>query len=177
MGFQSEQPLHPPVRIRDDAHVNRNSMKIALLLIVLVAPSQKVRCQSQHTLNDIQKLSWLEGTWERINSKPGRSGVEEWRQSGDMLSGRGISLKGLDTVFVEKLRIVLREDKIYYVADVPENKKLVYFGITQLNDGGFTCENPDHDFPKKISYKLEGNRLTAVVSGDGKSIVYLFQKR
>ena len=86
-------------------------------------------------------------------------------------------MRGSDTLFVEKLRILIRENNVYYVADVPENQKLVYFKLTEISDKGFVCENPDHDFPKKVTYQLEGNQLKATISGDGKSVDYVFEKK
>ncbi|HWA35538.1 MAG TPA: DUF6265 family protein [Cyclobacteriaceae bacterium] len=127
---------------------------------------------------DFKKLSWLEGAWTRTNSKPGRTGIEEWRHSGDHeLIGRGITLKGADTAFVEKLKIVVKDNTLYYVADVPENKSVVYFKFTELTGNSFVCENPSHDFPKKIAYKLDGSKLTAVISGGDKSIPYTFERK
>lgn len=142
------------------------------ILFVLIAPI--TRGQS---VSDFKKLTWLEGSWIRTNAKPGRSGVEWWKLSGvNEMTGRGISLKGVDTTFVEKLRITINDHVICYVADVPENQEPVYFRFTSLTGNGFVCENPAHDFPKKISYSLDGRKLTAVVSGNGKEIVYLYER-
>ncbi|WP_315820030.1 hypothetical protein [Paraflavitalea speifideaquila] len=63
------------------------------------------------------------------------------------------------------------------MADVPQNKEPVYFKLTAITKDGFTCENPNHDFPKKIDYKLDGNKLRATISGDGKAIDYLFERQ
>ena len=135
-------------------------------------------CQSvSKTENDFTKLSWLEGTWTRTNAKPGRSGAELWtRGQGNELIGRGISMRGADTTFVEKLKIVIKSGDIYYVSDVPENPRPVDFKFTFIDDRSFVCENPAHDFPKKIAYYKDGDNLKAVISGDGKEIEYLFRR-
>ena len=126
---------------------------------------------------DLNDLGWLVGTWKRTNTKPGRSAYEQWVKINDSeLRGRGVSLKENDTLFVEKLKIILRNDTIYYVADVPENNRLIYFRFTKLDDNGFICENSSHDFPKKISYKKHNRSLHAQISGDGKAIDYFFEK-
>ena len=70
-------------------------------------------------------------------------------------------MKGADTSFVEVLKILIEKDRLYYVADVPENKRLVYFEISSATKDGFVCENPLHDFPKKIVYQVNGSRLSA----------------
>ena len=85
-------------------------------------------------------------------------------------------MKGADTTFVEKLKIVIKSGDIYYVSDVPENPRPVDFKFTFIHDRSFVCENPAHDFPKKIAYYSDGNNLRAVISGDGKEIEYLFRR-
>jgi hypothetical protein len=133
----------------------------------------KVRAQTPR----IEQLGWLVGTWNRTNSKAGLSGHERWIIDASIgLKGYGVVMKGKDTVSVEKLRIVTGDDGLYYVADVIENPKPVYFKITEVSRDGFTCENPKHDFPKRIVYNRERNTLRATVSGNGKSIKYVFQK-
>jgi hypothetical protein len=127
---------------------------------------------------DLKKLSWLEGKWERTNTKPGKKGFEIWTKvSATEWNGKGVSLTGTDTTFVEKLKLIVKDGTPYYVADVPENQKEVLFKFTALTENSFICENPQHDFPKKISYQKDGDKLKAVISGDGKSIEYLFVKR
>ena len=127
---------------------------------------------------DISKIEWLTGTWTRTNAKPGRAGAEVWsKKSASELTGRGVSLKGADTTFVEKLQIVAKDGKLFYVADVPENNSQTWFEFTEVTDKGFVCENPKHDFPKKIVYQLDGPSLKATISGDGTSMDYLFIKK
>lgn len=127
---------------------------------------------------DFKKLSWLEGTWSQTNEKkPGRTSTEQWQVSGDyILSGRTVTLQGKDTLSIEKATLLIQDNTLYYVADVPHNKQPVYFKLTSLNDNGFVCENSSHDFPKKISYQLFGNILKATISGDGKAIDYIFKR-
>lgn len=132
---------------------------------------------AQGTTAEINKLSWLTGTWNRTNLKAGRTAHERWIKEDQRLQGWGVSMNGRDTTFVEKLKIIEQDMALYYVADVPENKSSVYFKITEISEGGFVCENPDHDFPKKIAYQLEGTKLKATISGNGKSVDYFFEKQ
>jgi hypothetical protein len=132
---------------------------------------------AQSSISDFSKLDWLAGRWYRTNAKIGRTGYEVWKKNSDKeWIGKGIAMKGTDTLFVEKLKLVSKDGNIYYVADVPQNKSEVLFKFTELNDHGFVCENPQHDFPKKIAYTLEGNKLKAIISGDGKVMEYLFER-
>lgn len=141
---------------------------IVLLFVSTISYGQK-------TADDVKKLDWLTGTWTRTNVKAGHSGHEVWNaRNGTTITGRGVNMKGVDTTFVEKFRLELKDGQIYYIADVPENKGEVFFKITDLTSKSFVCENPQHDFPKKISYVLDGKNLKATISGDGKAIDYLF---
>ena len=147
------------------------------LFFALIFTDVKSQAANQTTYSTIDQLRWLEGTWTRINSKAGQSGFEMWKKmSSTELSGRGVTMHGSDTTFVEKLRIIVRDGNLFYVADVPENQKPVFFRLTEIKQNSFTCENPNHDFPKKIAYSLQGNRLQATISGDGKTIEYLFER-
>ncbi len=146
-------------------------------MLLAVSTTGVGQINSKQPTENFKKINWLVGTWNRINAKPGRSGIERWElTSANELRGFGINLKGNDTTFVEKLRITIKDEHIVYVADVPENQKPVYFKLTEISDTGFVCENPEHDFPKKISYQLDGKKLKAQISGDGKVIDYLFER-
>lgn len=146
---------------------------LVIFFLVLIRPDAWAQQDAPpNLLNDVE---WLLGTWKRTNTKPGRSGYERWEKINDQeLQGVGVSLNGSDTLFIEKLKIILRNDTLYYVADVSENNRLVYFKFIALREGGFTCENPSHDFPKKIMYNKQDQYLNAQISGDGKVIDYFF---
>jgi hypothetical protein len=42
------------------------------------------------------------------------------------------------------------------VPDQNEGKQ-IQFSFTSITNGSFTAENPQHDFPKKITYMLRGS--------------------
>lgn len=143
----------------------------ALLFILLITTAIGLQAQS------IKDVSWLEGTWIRTNVKTGRTAHERWVKTNEGFQGWGVNMSGADTTFVEKLRIVTKDNKLYYVADVPQNKESTYFLITEVAATSFTCEAPEHDFPKKIVYQLDGTKLKATISGNGKSFDYLFERK
>lgn len=150
--------------------------QLGLLTICTVSTSQGI---SPETASNFKKLEWVVGTWNSTNiSKPGRSSHEVWKKVAEHeLHGLGVTMQGQDTVFLEKISILVKDNTIYYVADVPENKGLVYFKFTEITESGFVCENPQHDFPTKISYQVQGADLKAQISGNGKSVDYLFKKK
>lgn len=121
-------------------------------------------------MRDIRGLHILAGMWEGIQG----SGVyhEEWSvQSDDSLKGRAYLLMKGGIRNPEALSIVKENDEIYYVADVSHNSAPVKFRLIGLSGKLFVFENPDHDFPQKITYDLtEPDFLNAVIEAvtDGK---------
>lgn len=155
-------------------------MKILHAFLVLLAMTCSLQAQpvSKKTKMNFEKLYWLEGNWVRVDNEPDQSSIELWlKKSQYELTGKGITLKSKDTLFVEKLKIIVQKDDIFYVSDVPENPQPVSFKFTKVSSSGFVCENPQHDFPKKIEYQRSGKSLKATISGDGKSIDYSFVKK
>ncbi|MES2279326.1 MAG: DUF6265 family protein [Bacteroidota bacterium] len=147
------------------------------LLLIIVCSLFTAMAYSQNVNKEFEKLKWLNGTWKRTNSKAGQSGTESWAiASPGKLTGKGVTLRGADTAVVEKLSIVIKDGAIFYVADVTGNPKPVYFKMTSITADSFVCENPEHDFPKKIAYQLTDGHIKATISANGKSIDYLFDR-
>lgn len=139
-------------------------LPLFLTLAALVAPHS-----SHQKPQGIDELSWLLGQWQRLNAPPGTTAFEFWEKQTDTeYKGIGFTLKDTDTVFVEHLQLLQEDNALFYIAKVAENDNPVRFRLTYTNADGFTCENPEHDFPKVISYKLEHNKLIASIS-DGAS--------
>lgn len=142
---------------------------IPALLIINTAYGQESNQQK------FKKLNWLVGKWIRTNAQPGESGYETWTKVSTLkLTGKGVTQKGKKTIFVENLEFSVKGNDIFYVVTVTSEKQPTYFKLTELSNNGFTCENPQHDFPKKISYKRIGKNIKAVISGNGQSIDYDF---
>jgi hypothetical protein len=131
---------------------------------------------SQNSMS-YDSFAWLIGTWENMDQKAGESATERWTKDATQgLEGIGVSMRGQDTVFVERLKILEKEGQFYYVADVSHNAAPVYFTITEVTETGFVSENPEHDFPKMISYSYDGAILTATISAGKKKIPFRFRK-
>lgn len=148
--------------------------KILSFILCLIAINLSVTAQSNKV--SLSSFDWLIGTWENQRVKAGESSSETWTKSGDYLAGMGVTLRGSDTTFVEKLKIVAKDGHYYYVADVSHNAAPVYFKMTEVTATGFVSENPEHDFPKKISYAFDGEILTATISAGEKRIPFIFRR-
>ncbi|KQR67719.1 DUF6265 family protein [Pedobacter sp. Leaf176] len=153
-------------------------MKVHILfLLIPVFFLASVASAQETATQKFKKLNWLSGKWNRANAKQGESGYETWSKMADnKLVGKGVTLKGKETIFVENLEFIIKDNEIYYTVMIPTDKKPVYFKLTALTNKSFTCENAQHDFPKKITYTKKGNNVKAVISGGGQSIDYDFVK-
>lgn len=152
--------------------------KTGLLLLIPLLLFMKMAHAQETVAQKFKKLQWLTGKWIRTNNKPGQSGYETWEKVNELkLSGKGVTLKGKKVHFIEQLQLISKENDLFYVVKVSGELKPTYFKLTSLTKDSFTCENPEHDFPKKISYKKEGNKIKAVISGDGQQMDYLFTKQ
>lgn len=152
-------------------------MKAFLFFVLLMLLTTGTEAQ-RPTAADFPKLHWLEGTWTKKTPRPGRTGFERWERSPVIaMKGIGVTMKENDTLFQERLQLQVRDNALYYVADVAENKGPVWFKITRITADGFTCENPEHDFPKKIVYQRTDEKLNVTISGDGKSVDFFFERK
>ena len=123
--------------------------KIFWCIVVLYVNFTNGQNTRQAVQGQLKSLQWLVGSWERTNLKAGIQANEQWNMDAAELTGLGVTLRNRDTVFIEKMRIIERENNLYYVADVKENPEPVHFRFIKITETGFTCENPEHDFPKK----------------------------
>jgi len=146
-----------------------------LLLLISFSLLMHASNAQESNKQKFKKLEWLMAKWVRTNSAAGHSGYEIWSKVSDLkLSGKGVTLKGNKIVFTENLELIVKGIDIFYVVTLADEKKPIYFKLTELDENGFTCENPEHDFPKKITYRRSGKNVKAVISGNGKSVDYIF---
>ena len=113
----------------------------------------------------LSTLSWMSGCWAAESGEPGSG--EHWLPlAGETLLGVARTVKNGRTVAHEFLQIRLNaEGKIVYIAQ-PSRQKEATFTATSISESAVTFENPQHDFPQRISYRmLPGERLAARVEG------------
>jgi hypothetical protein len=127
--------------------------------IIVVVASGVLLSQSA----GIDRAKWLQGCWEL--SAPNRTVEESWTlpKGGSMI---GVSRTIRDGKLAEYELIVLREQgaQLAYVAH-PSGQPPATFLSTRVTDAELVFENPAHDFPQQIGYRLDGNALLAWISG------------
>jgi len=138
------------------------------LIIILLSSCNK----AQET-----QFDWLLGPWERVNDKEGSKTFEYWhKKSNTEYTGIGYTLKNTDTVFKENLRL-LKINSIWNLEVTGVNDTPTFFKFTKQTATGFSCENKQNDFPKKINYSFDGKNLNAIIADDATEISFIFKRK
>lgn len=138
----------------------RSSLFVALLLAVpplTASETQRVR---------IERLAWLAGCWTYDGRDPGS--VEHWLPpaGGAMLAVSRV-IKGGRMVSYEFLRVEETRDGTLRLIAAPVGQATTAFDLADIDTRSVAFENPDHDFPQRISYRLVGDdRLQARAEAD-----------
>lgn len=121
------------------------------------------------TESPFEKLGWIADRWIYTDGK--ETTYENWVKTNDTLySGESYTVRDGDTVFNEQLKIEKNGDDVFYTAIVKHNPGPVSFKLTEINNNKAVFENPEHDFPTRITYELRNNSvLYAKAEGKNKN--------
>lgn len=112
---------------------------------------------------DLDKLAWLVGNW--VERKEGRETEEHWiAPKGGMMLGVNRTVTSAGKSSFEFLRIAKTPEGISYFGS-PGGRPPVEFPLKEQSEGRVVFENPQHDFPQRIIYSIEGEVLTARIEG------------
>jgi len=114
--------------------------------------------------HDVSALAWLAGCWAPEKGDPGS--VEHWlAPAGGTMLGVGRTVKNGKTVEFEFMQLRTNADgKLVYIA--LHSGQETTFVATSIGKDSATFENPQHDFPQKVIYRLESaDRLFARIEG------------
>jgi len=110
-------------------------------------------------------LAWLSGCWASEGGEPGSG--EFWTPlAGDTLLGVSRTVRDGQTVAHEFVEIrPLPDGDVAYIA-LPSGQAQTTFRLVSVEGRQAVFENPEHDFPQRIAYRLEdGGRLVAWIEG------------
>lgn len=117
--------------------------------------------------SDFEKLKALQGRWA-MKTTHGFI-VEGWRIVDDStLEGYSAKVIGRDTLPQESIALTLRKGVITYTpTTLYQNEgKPVDFLLTKIEKGVWVFENPEHDFPTKITYSFPApSKVKATIGG------------
>ncbi len=113
--------------------------------------------------SSLNALGFLEGHWA---GGSGRVEMEEiWiGPKGDVMLGLHRDMASGKLVFFEYLRIEHRDGQVIFIAS-PRGEGTTSFALVSLEGQRAVFENLKHDFPQRIVYQREEDRLTARVEG------------
>ena len=134
---------------------------IALLLFISVYTSG---CSDLFKKNgSIDAFSWLEGHW--VDST--NSFYESWVISDiERMQGKGYQIADSDTIFGESLSIENDGRRWNYVVTFGDENTV--FRLVNKPGDSLVFENPDNEFPKRITYLNKGNkRMSAIIENPG----------
>lgn len=101
----------------------------------------------------LDRLNWIAGCWEGRTAN--RVYTEQWmKPAGGLMLGMSRTVTGDRTTAFEFLQI--REDTagVSYVSK-PSGQTEASFKLVRQSDREVVFENPQHDFPQRIIYRLQ----------------------
>lgn len=144
------------------------------LLLLLISVIGCAQARPQAPSSELEALSWMTGYW-KTEAREGRITEEHWMapKGGLMLGVNRVleaGAKGQKAVFFEYLRIEekRRADGRYEVVLLasPQGRPATPFRLVESGEKWATFANPQHDFPQRITYRLEADgSLHAEVEG------------
>jgi hypothetical protein len=118
--------------------------------------------------SELGRLAWIAGHWAET---VGDVHMEEiWTEArGGVMLGVHRDVRAGGAAFFEYLRIEDRGGQTVYIAS-PMGRESTEFALALVEDRRAIFENLDHDFPQRIIYRRDGDRLSAraegIVNGD-----------
>lgn len=113
----------------------------------------------------VDRLGWLSGDW--VSEAHGRWTEEQWSEPrGGLMLGLGRSGKAGRAMGFEFMRIAVDGNGTVVFWGSPGGSGAVPFALVEESATTVTFANPQHDFPKRISYRRDGDTLVATVTGD-----------
>jgi hypothetical protein len=122
---------------------------------------------------DVNTLSWLAGCWRQ--ESPTRTVDEVWMPPlGDGMLGMSRTVSKGKIVEHEFLQIRAQEGRLVYVAK-PSGQPEATFTATSATARDVIFENPAHDFPQRIIYRLQPDgsiaaRIEGTANGKARGI-------
>ena len=115
--------------------------------------------------DNLDQFSWLQGN--RVDTSLGF--FESWeRPAFDTLHGNGYQIKDGDTIFGEMLSIEKSGNTWVYMVNFGSEKTI--FRLVNEPGDSIVFENPQNQFPKRITYLNKGNGdITAIIENPGTS--------
>lgn len=147
-------------------------MKKYILLILIISSISSCKNYDKNgreikDYDELKKANFLLGNWEN-ETKNGKL-QEIWTVKNDStLLGQSYFIIKKDTIHNETIDLVESKGILLYIATIKgENQNLpTTFNFTETEENQLKFENPKHDYPSLIFYKLKDSlKLDITISG------------
>jgi len=146
--------------------MSRKWFVICLLMVVAGRSGLSVTGNAVHPQQvnaSIEKMAWLAGCWK--GDGPGSDSLEQWMQpAAGMMLGISRTVKDGRVREYEFMRITEANKNLVYTA-IPSGQAQASFTLISDSDREFVFENKSHDFPQRIIYKANNEKLLARIEG------------
>ena len=113
---------------------------------------------------DVAKLGWLEGCW--TGERNGVVFEERWSSPrGGGLVGMHKDTKADRLIGFEFFRVVPDSNGVPTYWSQPGGAPPTPFRLVEVSEKRAVFENPEHDFPQRVLYWREGEKLHARIEG------------
>ncbi|MBL8811140.1 MAG: hypothetical protein JNM43_13260 [Planctomycetaceae bacterium] len=112
----------------------------------------------------IESLQWLAGSW--ISETDGDIVEEQWMvPRGGLMLGLGRTVRASGRRNFEFMRIEEKGGVLTFYAS-PSGQPATAFKTTELAEQKIVFENPENDFPTKVTYWKDDDKLRAKIEGN-----------
>ncbi len=140
---------------------------LALLLCFIL------NCVSAQPQDAATSFAWLKGGEWKMNTQKGTI-VERWKDTsnGDLAGEAYFFDRNGVKKPLEKVLLTCNNNNCWYipVTTAQNEEKPVRFRLTTVTGRSFVAENPEHDFPKRITYELISRDSIHAWIDDGKPV-------
>ena len=131
--------------------------KLALCLLLFAAAGANAQSK-------LAQLSWLAGCWMQDGAEAGTT--EQWMPpAGGTMVGMARTVTAGKTIEFEFLRIHTAPDGKLLFTALPSGQKEATFTELRMDDAGIVFENLAHDFPHRVIYRRQDDKLMASIEG------------
>jgi hypothetical protein len=150
--------------------MNKLSISILTILLLSIVSCNKYDANGNiiKDYEELEKANWMLGEWEKTDSLGTLREIWE-RLDDSTFVGLSFYIQNKkDTLHNEQMELMQNGDHLIYNATIKgeNNDSPIPFQMTKDEDSLLVFENPKHEYPQKIQYKLIKNRsIVATISG------------
>ena len=140
-------------------------MKVFIILVAILIAALPSVASAQEPAS-VEDLAWLAGCWASVGEEAGSG--EHWTvPAGKTMFSVSRTVHNSRTVAYEFVQIRETEaGELEFIAK-PSGQSEATFLMVQLSESEVVFENPGHDFPQRIIYRLKaGGNLVARIEGE-----------